>query len=397
MFQKILFWLTAPIKALGVSAINRGREIIGKSKFEKKTASTPGSWDEFKGRIEDEFLECKEELARQCYPWSETVHFLVPRRHEIENVARGPLFPDHQALRTGSAIWAAPEHQELINGLEYFFDQSGMFSRGMACFKPLNLTTQPTVPAMGIGLAQALLTAAKAQGPLIKLPPKATQRFIYSVNQLMDSDFTMGDVSVKPRVEATSFDAIFSCAMLSVAGKLTDNSKYYERHDQVWAQYRLLLKAPLTYFSSRNYFLDHVSMVGLWCVLVSNIVNKKQKADFKAAMRSIWKLSEHFGNPYFAALMDEAGALTDTERLTVLTTHQNTSPLTAMKLKSTTATNLIPVNWDQMSDSEFIFDQVPVTGQPLAVQPGGEESSTSLVPLNGVVLGRSMLILAKGL
>lgn len=398
MINKLIFWLTVPIKVLGIKAVIAGRALFDKKIYTLKRfpdlALKNMVTKEYMEKLYFDLNEVGEILRSKYHFLNEETAFHLPRLQEVKNPSKDDLFADHQALRTGSAIWANYD-QELMNGLEYFFDKEGKFSRGIKRFgkNGPELTDQKCVPAMPMSIAFGMIRAYEHDSDLY-IKDGLAQKFTYAVNELMKNDFEMGDLSVKPRAIATAYDAVFACSLLGVAHLVTKNEIYSNEMERIWKQYRFLLMEPYTYFKNRNYFLDHIIMFGLW-TCVKGSVSVKMRDSFKYAMRKVYAQSAHFGNPYFAALCDECDCLDKKDRRMVLKAHYNVSFITASRIEDVKQTDEIPVDWSQMSDIEFTGDQIPINGQPYRLPTKASEQLGPQVPLSGAVLARSIMILVK--
>lgn len=299
---------------------------------------------------------------------------------------KGPYYninADHQALRHGSLAWGSGS-PALINGVENFIDSEHNFVRGVTS-TGLRYNTVP--PAMGMSVA---FTIAKGLKEQVDIRDSLKFNYLKAVDKLIKNDFRQGsDTNTIPRAKSTAFDAIFAASLLSTAYKLSKDSKYKKELNEIlWKKgYAFMMMAPITYWKKRNYFIDHISMFGLWTIF-QTADSKVLKWLCKRAMKFVSSQSYLYGNPYFAALQKECECLPEEQRQRVLHYHANTDVKKACehRLKNYRLENYF--DWGTTGYNEFLFDDIPRGGN------GSDAGALiHMVPVNGICLAKSLLLL----
>ena len=287
----------------------------------------------------------------------------------------------HQALRHGSLAWSVPT-QEIVGGLENYL-KDGKAIRGVG-------NVSESVPAMGMSIAHGMTTALKNN---VTVPTSLRQKFVEYVDNEIKQDFSEArDTNTTPRLLSTAFDAIYALSLLYTAHSLTKDKKYLDAANTILYKklYILLLLAPLTYVSEkrRYFFIDHISLFGLRTIYLNDPI-KPVKWVIKHAIKFIHSQSYVYGNPYTAALAYECGALPENQRAFVLDLHHNTNILRANKHRTVLYTSQYPSDYSTHTADEFLLDEIQSLGVDL------EDNIKQEVPLNGLCLAKSLLILME--
>ena len=89
MFDKIIFWLTAPLKVLGIKVINAWRKAFNRKLFIKKVFDqsilTEMSSDAYIRKLNIDFDEVNEIMRSQYHFIDDETAFYNPRLHAVNN------------------------------------------------------------------------------------------------------------------------------------------------------------------------------------------------------------------------------------------------------------------------------------------------------------------------
>ncbi len=288
---------------------------------------------------------------------------------------------DHQAIRHGALSWAVHNHL-VTEGLANYILPDYSLTRGISKYTQdeliYNLANIP--PAVPLSLAHGLTN---------KPPTNVELKFVGVVEKLMNENFALSDVSTKPRLVSTAFDAVVSLALLYKAYGIQKNERYIKEANNIfWTKgYFILMLAPLTFKSkeNRNYFLDHMFLIGLRTAYL-NCPSKIIRWFLKRAMRFVYRQSAIYANPYFAALLKECDALSEKDRKFVLHVHRNADLMEATRESPVLKSEIVPGDWSNANSEEFIFDD-------LHNAEIKTRETWSIVPLNGLTLGKSLATL----
>jgi hypothetical protein len=290
------------------------------------------------------------------------------------------LNPDHQALRNGSLVWSCTS-QEQLDGIENFISWEG-FLRGYG-----SPYTAP--PAMGMSVAFAISSALERgliPSPLLRA------RFLAVCELKRQNNWTEENTSIAMRLQSVAFDAVYAVSLASTAYRLSGEKKWlWEIRDVLLSRgYAYLMLAPMTYFTQehRNYFIDHLHMVGLWTIVKSG-PSWWTRLLARLAMRWVYAHSAHLANPYFAALAHQCGVLSERQRKKILDVHAFCSPLRAATYRSVVYTDMHPSDYSTHSADEFLFDEIHGHGL------SNDQNVLGMVPLNGLCLGMSIAVLME--
>lgn len=295
--------------------------------------------------------------------------------------------PDHQCLRNASLVWSYP-NQALFDGMEsYIVDDT--FIRGFESINPLKLCQYAAPAAMPISVAHSLATARQQE---LGIYPSFRKKFLGAVDKLMANNMAIDhDTSVTPRLKSTGFDAIFALSLLYTAYDYSKDSKYLKEANKIlWLKgYILLLLAPFTFlnYEKRNYFIDHLGMVGLRTAYLM-CPNPIIRFVLKLSLKFVGSQSYTYGNPYFGALAYECGALPSSQRKRILDLHKGTNVLKAAKFREVVYTTVMPSDYSTHTGDEFIFDEIHSLGLDCGIEK-------KFVALNGLCLAKSLATLME--
>jgi hypothetical protein len=290
---------------------------------------------------------------------------------------------DHQALRHGSLAWTLRE-VETIEGLVNYIDEDYEFTRGLSDVTKRVYNRELTPIAMPMSVAFGLAVGVK-EG--IKISEGAVKKYLLAVDKLIARDFKIRESSSRLGIITNAFDVLYVDLMLVTAYKLSGDKKYMDRANKLfWFRWPLLL-APLTFFTDRRFFLDHIFMFGAWGVVQLSERGSFRRWMYKHAMRFVFNQSATFSNPYFYALMHECNDLSDREVFYVLRAHKAANPTTCSQIGNATYTNEVPVDWTYYPGNEFKYDSTP---QGYATMT---DHTSMRCELNGLSLCRSLMVL----
>jgi len=296
--------------------------------------------------------------------------------------------PDHQALRQGSLVWAlraTPYFMPAVGGMLNFISGDLKFKRGLD--RPADAP-----PEMSISQAFAVACALEHAGTV---PPDYASRFVLAVEAFMEIDFTASDSSSRMTVKSTAFDIVAVCSMLYSAAALCPGTgtarKFLRRARLLIVTHGLMALEPLTYRpGDRRYFIEHQVMFGAWAAY-KTAPTWLERLLFRWIMWRTYALSAVFTNPYFAALADECGALSETDRRAVILAHGAANIYESCIETEVAESAFVPMNWAERRSSEFNFDGTPNGRCRVATNPVVH----SFVPLSGLVLSMSLISLRR--
>ncbi len=284
---------------------------------------------------------------------------------------------DHQALRHGSLVWSMPTTQ-LVRGSLRYINEDFRFLRGVGM-------TDEAPPAMPMSVAFSLAVGIK-EGMEPHLD--GCLKFVFAVNQLIENNFELASSSMRCRAVSTGFDKLYVDSLLWTAWRLTGNGRYLSIIRRTNITHGPLLLAPITWFRTRNYFIDHISMFGLWTCYQMSDGDAAYKALYRHAMRFVWSQSSIFANPYFTALAYECGAINDMERDRVLRANPCPSLIDMCAIREEQIySRVVPCDWTNEAGNEFRFDTMPEGQTVFSVKQNGMNY------LNGLCYGKSLMTL----
>lgn len=328
---------------------------------------------------------------------------LVIRTPHIGDLSKSVT--DHSSLRHGSLCWSKPT-EEIINGMANYIDTEHNFVRGLMQAQPpvFNDHHGGTPPAMAMSVAFGLACGHKYKVPLQN---RFIVAFCHAVDKEIAKNFNRSDASVDLKPETHGFGSIYALSLLYTAYQLSKEKKYLREANKIlWLKgFAAFLLAPVTYFKwrpspwvrklfklkkmeygGRRNFIDHVSMFGLWTAyqMAPNFVVKKL---LQHAIRFVGAQSDAYLQPYYAALQMECDVLPEAQRFRVLSSHHSVNIQESIELKDRCHLLTRSFDWSHFCADEFTFDDFP-RGKTVSSGP-----VKYLVPLNGLCLARSLMIL----
>lgn len=377
--QAILYVISLPIKVAGIFLVSLYQRLRLRIKYETKFlySGFPKYSDIL---VHYEKLRGDLFKTRIVKPsWSKSVVYLPRFGVDYAGISNS----DHQALRHGALAWTLRE-EEIIEGLVNYIDQDFNFTRGLSHIEKRVFNRELTPIAMPLSTAFGIAVGIK-EG--IALSQESKTKFLLAVDRLIACDFSFGDSRSNLRLFSTSFDVLFCDALLLTAYKLSGDKKYLEKANKLFRFSWPLLLAPLTFFTDRRYFLDHIFMFSAWTCIQMSEPRGFRRWIYKHAMRFVFNQSAIFSNPYFYALMHEINGLSDKEVFYVLRAHKAANPLVCSQIANAHYRDVVPCDWSFYPGNELKYDSAP---QGFATMT---DHTTMVCELNGLALCRSLMVL----